>query len=281
MHFLHAIPALIITALECLGLWLLAREVWLGHQVEELNEDIAPQRRLQYLYTTSDYKGFWLEYRLQQGDSPAKAQQLVSVLAPNHIQQAVQAEWSGIAPDLSRAIHRLEEYTAPAARKRRRLLLWTGTSLVIIAALLHLFHEPADKQENVREVIHESPSNFVLSAVRHQLSPVETGRAESREDGCRLVQTLNAEGANVALIIGRHDPRPLSTAATKRFGSNLGLAQRRAEAIARLLEDTKSCAKSKPVEPIAIAVPNERLDRAASLEDQRRPDVVGLRIVKP
>jgi len=276
---MHAIPIFIITLVECLGLWLLAREVWLGHKVEELSDDIAPQKRLQYLYTTRDYRGFWLEYRLQQGDSPAKAQGLIAPLAPKDIQDAVEDEWAGIAPELTRAVHRLEEYTTPTVRKQRRVSLWTGTSLVIIAALLHLFPELLQKHDNGAQVVHESATTPVLRAVRHQLSPVETGRAESHEDGCRLAQTLNAEGANFALIVGRHDPRSLSPAATQRYGSNLGLAQRRAEGLAALIEKPKNCAGVKPIDTVAVAVPNDRRDKAVSLDDQRRPDVIGLSVV--
>ncbi len=279
MSSLHSMPPVIITLLECLGLGLLAYEVWTGHEVERINEEVAPSQRLQYLYTTQDYRGFWLEWRLQNGQRPEKAREMVGVLTTQGLHDAVEAEWSGVATDLSRAIARLEKYTAPAVRTRRKILLWTGTSLVIIAALLHLFHEPAGKHENGGEVVHERFGNFMLSAVHHQLSPVETGRAESREDGCRLVQKLNSEGANVALVIGRHDPRPLSAAATKRFGSNLGLAQRRAEAVASLIATPKGCLSAKPVETVSIAVPNERLDRAASLDEQRRPDVIGLRVI--
>jgi len=276
---MHAIPAVIITLIECLGLWLLAREVWLGHKVEGLSDEIAPQKRLQYLYTTGDYRGFWLEYRLQRGDSPAKAQGLISPLTPKDVQDAVEDEWSGIAPELSRAFHRLEEYTTPSVRRRRRVLLWTGTSFVIVAALLHLFPELMEKHDSGGEVVHELTTTLVLSAVRHQLSPVETGQAESHEDGCRLALALNAEGSNFALIVGRHDPRPLSSAATQKYGSNLGLAQRRAEALAALIESPKNCPGVKPVETVAVAVPNDKRDKAISLDDQRRPDIIGLRVV--
>jgi hypothetical protein len=99
------------------------------------------------------------------------------------------------------------------------------------------------------------------------------------DEVCRLRQAQRSAGPSVAVVIGRHDSRPLSPAAKKCFRSNLGLAQKRAETIARLLLDKTTCSDSRPIDAIALAVPNDRSVPRSMLDEQRRHEVVGLRIV--
>jgi hypothetical protein len=161
-----------------------------------------------------------------------------------------------------------------------------GTLLILVATWLTFLRENASAPASIEH--HESASadmSPVLSLSGHQLSPFPSGVAEDSstalaEEVCRLRKARRSPGSEVAVVIGRHDSRPLTLAAKKRFGSNLGLAQERAETVAGLLRDRTTCPDSPPIDAIAISVPNDRSVPRSMLDQQRRPDVLGLGIVQ-
>lgn len=53
-------------------------------------------------------------------------------------------------------------------------------------------------------------------------------------------------GAEIVIVIGRHDRQPLSRSAERRVLSNESLAQLRADEVSRLLRDARICATSEP-----------------------------------
>jgi hypothetical protein len=125
--------------MEITGLLLLAREVYMGHQMESLQRGIEQARQMNYLYARGDYEGMWLQLRLNGGDSPEQAQKLASMLGPAAIQTAIQNQWGALAPDFAASIKRWEGKTSPAAMRRRRRWLVIGTILLVLAAAAHLF----------------------------------------------------------------------------------------------------------------------------------------------
>ncbi len=135
----HSPTMLVAVALEIVGLFFLAREVYKGHQMEEINRGLDPSRRLQFLFATQDFRGFYIASRLDKGDSPQAAQRLVSVLAPADIRKAAEDEWAQLASVLTGTLKRWDERTTPAAMRWRRRALFFGTALLMIAAALHAF----------------------------------------------------------------------------------------------------------------------------------------------
>jgi len=62
MTLLSSVPLIVTTIIESVGVLLLALEVLIGHEVEELASEQIDLRRLQFLYATEDYRGFWIEW---------------------------------------------------------------------------------------------------------------------------------------------------------------------------------------------------------------------------
>lgn len=286
MAVLSFVPLIVITSIESVGVLLLAREVLIGHKVEEIASDLSPLQRLQFLYAAEDYRGFLIEVQLQRGVHPDKLAGAFNGVESSELEKMVKGEWEGEWANITRGLHRFERYTSLAARRRRRISLVIGTLLILVATWLTFLREHASAPTSSEH--HESASanmSPVLSLSRHQLSPFPSGVAEDSSTGladevCRLRKAQRSPGPEVAVVIGRHDSRPLTLAAKKRFGSNLGLAQERAETVARLLLDTKTCPDSPPIEAIAISVPNDGSAARSMLDEQRRPDILGLRIVE-
>ncbi|MGA9966334.1 MAG: hypothetical protein WBQ10_14140 [Terriglobales bacterium] len=299
MAFPSSVPLILTAAIESVGVCLLALEVLIGHlldqkrdKISDLLEDFSPLQRLQFFFAAQDYRGFWIESRLQQGRPPAEVTEMVNALSTSQLQNAVDAQWTTLAPQIAQKVRAMEpvvatfkRYTSPTAMRIRRTSLVSGTLLILVATWLTFLREHASPSTSVDH--HESASadmSPVLSLARHQLSPFPSGLAEDSSTGladevCRLRKAQRSAGPSVAVVIGRHDSRPLTPAAKKRFGSNLGLAQKRAEAVARLLLDETTCSDSPPIDTIAIAVPNDRSLPRSMLDEQRRPEVLGLRIV--
>jgi len=163
-----------------------------------------------------------------------------------------------------------------------------GTFLILLATWLNFLREHASPPAVEHHESSAAESLPVLSLSRYRLNPFASGIAEDSSAGfadevCRLRKAQGLAGPGMAVVVGRHDPRPLTPAARKRFGSNLGLAQKRAETVARLLLDPAACPGAQPMDAIAIAVPNGRTVPAGPagsvFDEERRPDVFGLRIV--
>jgi uncharacterized membrane protein len=104
---------------------------------------------------------------------------------------------------------------------------------------------------------------------------------------CRNRQTLQDAQSPAALVVGRYDRRSLSPRAVARFGSNVGLAQQRAERVRILLSDAALC-KSREISHILTLVAGPRLTGSplhneshvldAALAEDRRVEVYGIRI---
>jgi hypothetical protein len=58
---------------------------------------------------------------------------------------------------------------------------------------------------------------------------------------CTAKRSLNDAHVSAAVVMGRHDHRPLTKTARAQFSSNEGLAQSRAEEVARYLRATNDC----------------------------------------
>jgi hypothetical protein len=125
--------------LEILGLFLLAREVLWGHQMEEIRKGMEFGTQVVYLHTRQDYDGAYLFIRLDQGDSPEKAREWIRILGPAAVKTAVDDEWTKIGRELPEKYRRYREETEPRAMRRRRLWLITGTGCLMIAAVIHIF----------------------------------------------------------------------------------------------------------------------------------------------
>jgi hypothetical protein len=67
MAVLSFAPLIVITSIESVGVLLLAREVLIGHKVEEIASDLSPLQRLQFLYAAEDYRGFLIEVSFSAG----------------------------------------------------------------------------------------------------------------------------------------------------------------------------------------------------------------------
>jgi len=124
---------------EIAGLILLAREVYLGHEMEKLTPGMEFVREMQFLYAMKDYKGCYILGRLHEGDSIETVQLLVDELGPAAIEQGVQTTWAQIAPQATASILRWRERTAPAAMQRRRWQLVLGTLLLLCGPVIHIW----------------------------------------------------------------------------------------------------------------------------------------------
>lgn len=136
----HPISTTIIVAtlFEIVGLILLAREVYLGHEMEEIASGFPFVKQLQFLYAAQDFRGFYIASRLDQGDSPADAQKWVDTLGAAAVEKAVIEKWMGMADQVTASIKRWEGKTTPAVMRNRRISLSLGTLLLITAAAVHL-----------------------------------------------------------------------------------------------------------------------------------------------
>jgi hypothetical protein len=294
MAWLDSLPLIVTAAMEALGVCLLSLEVWIGHTVEENESELSPLQRLQFLYAAGDYRGFVTEVNLQRHIAPDDVAAAVGLFTANELKNLVDAEWKTAWPDLSRGLRRYERYTAPSARRLRRISLLTGTILILLATWLTFLREHNAPGEHAAHVDSASaPPVPILSLTRYQLDSFPSGSDEYRGERasslsanklCAVREAAVPAGPNVAVVIGHHDPVPLTAHARKRFGSNLGLAQHRAEAIARLLRDPYACPQSPAMEAIAVSVPNDtplaaRTRSSPMLSEQRRPDMFSLKII--
>lgn len=103
---------------------------------------------------------------------------------------------------------------------------------------------------------------------------------------CGVRQALQEGDVQAALVVGRHDRRELQLGAARRFGSNLALAQQRAERVAALLADATVCPSRVATHVLTLVAGPRHLDPSpasdrtsleARLADDRRVEVYGLR----
>jgi hypothetical protein len=125
--------------LEILGLFLLAREVLWGHDMEEIRTGFESGAQVVYLYTRQDYDGAYLLLLLEKGHTPEVARAMVQNLGPAPVKTAVENEWKRVARELPQKYRRYREETEPKAMERRRFWLITGTGCLMIAAVIHIF----------------------------------------------------------------------------------------------------------------------------------------------
>ena len=89
MEHTEIIVKVIAVIIEIAGLFLLAREVYRGHQTEELSKGLEFVRQMQFLYAKQDYEGCYIASRLDQGDKPEDARKWITTLGLTAVQQAV------------------------------------------------------------------------------------------------------------------------------------------------------------------------------------------------
>jgi len=106
---------------------------------------------------------------------------------------------------------------------------------------------------------------------------------------CTARHTLQEWDSSFAVVVGRHDRRPLLPQVAREFGSNAALAQQRAERVGQLLQDGNLC-NAKDARPvpqllaIAASSRNTRLssytndaELEAALAEDRRVEIYGFR----
>lgn len=103
---------------------------------------------------------------------------------------------------------------------------------------------------------------------------------------CGVRQALQNSDVQAVLVVGRHDRRELQLEASRQFGSNLALAQQRAERVATLLADATVCPSHVATHVLTLVAGPRHLDSPAGsartslearLADDRRVEVYGLR----
>jgi hypothetical protein len=134
----HSPISISASVLEVLGVCLLAWEVYKGHQMQEIESGLVPIRRLQFLFATGDFRGFYIASRLDSGDPPDAAQKFVDVLGAVAVENAVREEWGTLAPAAQRSLKRWDDKTTPAAMQLRLVALVSGTVLIVVGLVLHL-----------------------------------------------------------------------------------------------------------------------------------------------
>jgi hypothetical protein len=252
---LHGSLEIAAVVCEIAGLWLLAREVWLGHTMEEVSSSHEWARQMNYLYHAGDYRGFYIYSRLYRGDSPDQVKSDARWIDPKeNFETAAKEEWAGVTRQLAAAVARYKHRTEPAAMRRRWWLLRIGTGLLILAALLTMTSaltnetSPADPPAPVTiptgwSRLEDSPP-FAIGASRFD-EPVP-GCPTVQEAGEAATQWLNAvSGAwlsrpqpadtDTVILIGTADRAPLKKSLRRQYGSNMGLARARAETIKDML----------------------------------------------
>ncbi len=136
MHFLYKLAEF---AAEGIGLLLLAREVWRGHEMEDITNDFTELMPLLLLYSRQDYEGFAILSRLKAGDSPDAAQEFVKLTGATALKTGIDAQWTTLSQQMASSYHRYSTRTSPKVQSARKLDLILGTGLLIAAALMHLF----------------------------------------------------------------------------------------------------------------------------------------------
>jgi hypothetical protein len=252
---LHGGLEIAAVACEISGLWVLAREVWLGHTMEEVSSSHEWARQMNYLYHAGDYRGFYIYSRLYRGDSPDEIKKDAQWIEPKeNFETAAKEEWAGVTSKLAEAVANYKHRTEPAAMKRRWWCLRTGTGLLILAALLTL------TSGLTKENIPAPPSTAVISPTgwaRLEDSPpfaIGASRFDEPVAGCPTVQEageaatrwLNSvsglwlgrpqpASTDTVILIGTADRAPLKESLRHQYGSNMGLARARAETVKNLL----------------------------------------------
>src|SRR6266511_6427320 len=112
--------------MEVVGVGLLGLEVYLAQSVERIGHGLDYVRRQQFLFEIQHFRGYWIEYRISEGDPPAKAQEMADLLPDAAIEKAVRDEYASFAPKAAKSLKRWDELTMPSVMKRRRFILVLG-----------------------------------------------------------------------------------------------------------------------------------------------------------
>lgn len=130
--------------------------------------------------------------------------------------------------------------------------------------------EPFGLQVDANSVISIYPARVASPPELHVIATVgpfvggssdRLQRSNFVRDVCDARAVLDAKAATMAIVIGRHDKTPLRGRATEEFGSNQGLAQRRAEAVAAVLPDLAACPTSRAVPAVMTLIGGPRVTR--------------------
>jgi outer membrane protein OmpA-like peptidoglycan-associated protein len=245
---------------EATGVILLAREVWRGHQMEEL------ERQLDYESEMIDLinSGQLLEARekelMWKGDKPEEAKVRAGRWSTNTLQDWARKTMAGTAS--AKEVRWVKAVAAEQNETRRRLLLLLGTVLLLFAAGLEeaasVFDKPEPRnderqRQNETSNLPGRPQSPEQSFFRVEPT-IEFGSGEASliykekekivdltSSVCSAKMSLQERQSEIAIVIGRHDQIRLSERALSAYSNNAGLAQRRAEEVARYLRDFTKC----------------------------------------
>jgi hypothetical protein len=270
---------------EAAGVILLAREVWRGHQMEEL------ERQLDYESEMIDLinSGQLLEARekelMWQGDKPEEAKMRAAKWSTNTLQDWARTTIEGTAS--AKRVRWAKTVAAQRNGARRRLLLLLGTVLLVFAASLELttsvFEKHGPRNDDARQSQNETSNlpgqgqSQIESFFRAEPT-IEFGSGEASliyhenrrivdltPSVCSAKKNLQERQSEIAIVIGRHDQIPLSDRALSIYSNNAGLAQRRAEEVASYLRDSTKCG-SRIETVIPLSGPPVNLRKASRVE---------------
>lgn len=135
----HLLLVITFALIEVGGVILLAQEVNIGREMERLQTELQFARQLQYLYTVGDVRGFYIACRLNEGDTPERANNYVNLLTNESMKSAMDNLWD--PNNLARALKRWDKFTTPAGERKRLIKLTMGVSCLVIAITGHLILE--------------------------------------------------------------------------------------------------------------------------------------------
>ncbi|HEY8004243.1 MAG TPA: hypothetical protein VIE16_08445 [Phenylobacterium sp.] len=138
MADVHTTMTSLALVIEIIGLFLLAREVADGKKIDKLLKDFEEANLLLYLYAAKDYEGFIIASRLNQGDTPEQARRWVVPDGGAVVEKTVEDQWKNLSAQLVASRTRFLDRTPPNAEGRGRLYLWSGTLMLMAAAVIHL-----------------------------------------------------------------------------------------------------------------------------------------------
>lgn len=265
--------AMVLT--EIWGVSLLAREVWFAQHMEMIRQRIEEKKLIIELYDPNQLTPFL-----------AEAIPLTKRLTPDELKTTDRAELAErLLRDQQAALAQEEAaYRRISDLEYRRRWLRNGVALVVVSLLGHsLFSSrPAVPPEKMtlsvlspKEPIHFGSSVFVLR------STAEGGKEAVPKQGdnptnltqavCAARAELQSAGAQLAIVVGRHDWMPMKSRAKI---SNLELAQQRAESVAAALTEPAIC-RGAPI-PHVITLAHSPGLPALVRDEDRNVSIIGI-----
>jgi hypothetical protein len=242
---------------EIAGATFLAKEVSFAQQLEEFNrlarqEHLITQIKLP-LNNDSDAEQYIKKvYAITEDTSPDEVtEEIVRKKADKTLLRETLKYQIQVETAYKRHKQQLAEIPAYKFRKR---LLRIGLLLIIAGLTGHGLDALTLKEQPPKSAPGQAffqagkPIQFDpgKAAVRNELE-----KTDLTSDICSAKRELTAAHSTVAIAVGRHDQTPLSQSARSMFSTNAGLAQQRAEAVARILEQANECG---PAIPTVIAL---------------------------